>query len=76
MAGKYTSQKDLAELALYRRLAEINGRLDALKAMETIESDLLRRGSNRQHAGRAVEINGEGFQIGQRDVGAVVPPAN
>ena len=76
MAGKYTSQKDLAELTLYRRLAEINGRLDALKAMEAIESDLLRRGSNRQHAGRAVEIDHGAFGIGQRDTGAIVPPAN
>ena len=42
MAGKYTSQKDLAELALYRQLAEINGRLDALKAMEAIENDIRR----------------------------------
>ena len=76
MAGKYTSQKDLAELALYRRLAEINGRLDALKAMEAIESDLLRRGSNRQHAGTGIEIDHKTFGIGERDTGAIVPPAN
>jgi hypothetical protein len=43
MAGRYTSQKDLSELALYRQLAEINGRLDALKAMEAIENDLCKR---------------------------------
>jgi hypothetical protein len=42
MTGRYASHKDLAELALYRRLAEINGRLDALKAIEAIEDDIRR----------------------------------
>jgi hypothetical protein len=66
MAGKYTSQKDLAELALYRRLAEINGRLDALKAMEAIEDDIRRNKRfdlrpDLDHASRGIEIHSVSF---------------
>jgi len=36
-------QRDKKELEIYRKLAEINGRLEALRAVEAIEEDLRRR---------------------------------
>jgi hypothetical protein len=37
------TQHDKEELALYRKIAEINGRLEALRAVEAIAKDVVKR---------------------------------